>query len=183
MNNKKREIRRILMGQTIRQEDGSYVAAQSGRRMIFQGVQNGSSAVRFFGVGRKRRRYAVTNEASLAQVQEAFSHVGSKLSLKALPDAVCCLYRTALGSPALLTAELLEDTVEVSVYAGRTPLAPVRRRFLFSRVEKYLPDTFSAMDREEVRKVEQEEAEAEKEERKRLRKERKEKQAKKRKRK
>lgn len=151
MDDKQREIRRILLGHTHRQEDGRLAAEEPGTRFAFQGVRNGWSAVRIFGVGCTAREYSCPREEALHRVYTAFSHVGSEIRLKTMPQAQCSLYRPAMGMPILLTAELQEEGILLAAYSGRSPLAPLLRKLLLGKAEKHLPESFVRQQKKEAK--------------------------------
>lgn len=157
------EIRRALLGHTVPQEDGTLAVVQPGQQRIFQGVRNGWGAVRLFGVGRTRRLYAGTSEEAMEQAKEAFRHVGRAIALNNLPEGKACLCRVPGGAPVLLTAELGERGLEIDAYAGRSPIAPLRRLWLLRGVERQLPPSLTRIEAEpEPKPVEEKEEKPEK---------------------
>lgn len=140
------EIRRALLGHTTQQEDGTLAVVQPGQKVIFQGVRNGWGSVRLFGVGRNMRRYAGASEEAMEQAKEAFRHVGRAITLSNLPEGKACLCRLPFGAPVLLTAQWREGELEIAAYAGRSPIAPLRRLWLLKRMERYLPPAFTRVE-------------------------------------
>lgn len=141
MDNKRKEIRRILLGQLARTEDGRLAAAQSGHRMRFQGLVNGWGSVRFLGITRRERKYQMANKASVKEVRNILSRMGQAVELKETPKASACLCRFFMMAPVLVTVETAGTQLRVTAYTGRDPLAPLLCRRALNGFEKGLPET------------------------------------------
>ena len=141
MDNKVKEIRRILLGQLTRTEDGRLAAAQSGQRMRFQGLVNGWGAVRFLGVTHRERKYQLADKASAKEARNILTQMGQAVELKETPKASACLCRFFMMAPVLVTVETAGTQLQVTSYTGRDALAPLLCRRALDGFEKGLPET------------------------------------------
>lgn len=140
MDNKAKEIRRILLGQLTWTEDGRLTAAQSGQRMRFQGLVNGWGAVRFLGVTHRERKYQLADKASAKEVRNILSRMGQAVELKETPKAFACLCRFFMMAPVLVTVETAGTQLQVTAFTGRDPLSPMLCRRALDGFEKELPE-------------------------------------------
>lgn len=177
MNKKKREIkqeiqeiREILLGHIVQQENGRLASAEAGKRQVFQGVRNGWGSVRIFGIGHKTWLYTHPEDAGAEEARTAFLHVGRAIDLISLPDIPCCLCVSGMLTPVLLVAEHCEGEedrqidnageqnvdeqgigqLKITAYSGRSPLLILRRLWLLRKTEKYLPESFVRVQKTEA---------------------------------
>ena len=141
MDNKVKEIRRILLGQLTWTEDGRLAAAQSGQRMRFQGLVNGWGAVRFLGVTHRERKYQLADKASAKEARNILTQMGQAVELKETPKASACLCRFFMMAPVLVTVETAGTQLQVTAFTGRDPLSPMLCRRALDGFEKGLPET------------------------------------------
>lgn len=141
MDNDMKEIRRILLGQLMRTEDGRLAAAQSGQRMRFQGLVNGWGAVRFLGVTHRERKYQMVNKVSVKEARNILSRMGQAVELREMPKASACLCRLFMMPPVLVAVETDGTQLRVMAFTGRDLLAPSLCRRTLNAFEKGLPET------------------------------------------
>lgn len=153
MDNKVKEIRRILLGQLTWTEDGRLAAAQSGQRMRFQGLVNGWGAVRFLGVTHRERKYQMADKASAKEARNILTQMGQAVELKETPKAAACLCRFFMMAPVLVTVETAGTQLQVTSYTGRDPLAPMLCRRALDGFEKGLPETAGLVTEEKPKQT------------------------------
>ena len=166
MKKEKKEIRDLLLGKTVMDEDGKLVTPEAGFFRVPQGVAPGAGAVRFLGIGRKERffRSALDGDEILAEAEACMSNMGRAVRLREQPDAAACLIRYVLSVPAVLVFRIEEGVCVLTAWAGRSPSAWLSRRRALHTFEKALSGVLSpaaeAPKREKRRKT-QERADAE----------------------
>lgn len=149
MDERKREIRQLLLGHTMMLPNGRLAAVKRGQPLNALGIQNGGSAVRIFGVGHRTQYYTCKKKKPLADVSTSFTHVGRGVDLTVLPDAPCCICRYPMLSPIVLLGEMQGDIVKITAYSGRTPAMMLRRVLILRRLGKYLPSSLVRFSQEE----------------------------------
>lgn len=149
MDERKREIRQLLLGHTMMLPNGRLAAVKRGQPLNALGIQNGGSAVRIFGVGHRTQYYTCKKKKPLADVSTSFTHVGRGVDLAVLPDAPCCICRYPMLSPIVLLGEMQGDIVKITAYSGRTPAMMLRRVLILRRLGKYLPSSLVRFSQEE----------------------------------
>lgn len=101
-----REIKKILMGRSMRNEEGWLVALPEDARMVFNGVVSGAGAVHFRGLAVRSKVLQVPQDGEQAfqAALGAIETMGVPVDLEYQPDALCCLRRYFFGKPVLLMA-------------------------------------------------------------------------------
>ncbi len=146
----KREIRRVLLGKTLPQENGRLTSMGPGDYRLPLGVGDGAGAVRFLGVGGKSRRLetklrepAVKNKA--AQIME---DIGRGLDLREQPDTVACLIRYVLTRPAVLTFRYMDGIPVLTAWAGRGFTGWISRRRALRAFTSRLPESIRLSEKQ-----------------------------------
>ncbi|MBR3059606.1 MAG: hypothetical protein IKS05_04605 [Oscillospiraceae bacterium] len=146
----KREIRRVLLGKTLLQENGRLTSMGPGDRRLPLGIGDGAGAVRFLGVGGKSRRLetklrepAVKNKAA-----EIMKDIGRGLDLREQPDTVACLIRYVLTRPALLTFRYMEGVPVLTAWAGRGLTGWISRRRALRAFRARLPESIKISEKQ-----------------------------------
>ena len=116
----KTELRKLLTGRTIRDEEGWLVAVPEGSYLIYHGVTD-KTGYRKIKVREKRVQIAADNEAAFHLVLDALQEIGILVNMETRPDALCALYRAFLTKAVVLCVMPEENgTVLVKAYTGRS---------------------------------------------------------------
>ena len=146
---KRAEIRRVLLGRVVLAQDGRLTALPAGTFMKTPiGVGDGASAVRFFGMFRRIRRYQTKDGKTRVTeaAKKAMQNVGRGLFLNEQPDAVACLLRYILSRPAVLVFTFEDGVPTLTAWTGRGLTGLISLRRAIKAFEKGLPDTMRAED-------------------------------------
>lgn len=139
MTEETREIRRILLGY-IAFEDQNMVAAQKGRLFRALGVFNGSGAARVLGILHRKRRYTLDGQTLDSHCDAAFAGMGRRIRLDTAPEKQAVFFCPPLRNPCVLTSEMKEDALEVSVYTARGLSGLLYSELAFRRWKKAMPE-------------------------------------------
>jgi hypothetical protein len=116
----KTELRKLLTGRTIRDEEGWLVAVPEGSYMIYHGITD-RTGYRKIKCREKRMKVADDNEQAFHAVLEALSNIGLLANMKAKPNALCALCRFFLTKAVILCVNPEGDgVVLVQAYTGRS---------------------------------------------------------------
>lgn len=145
MGKEKREIRDLLLGKTVLDEEGRLTTPGAGTLRLPQGIPPGAGAVRFFGVGGKSRRYvtALEEKEILAEVRGGMARLGRAVRLREQPRAAACLIRYVLTLPVLLIFHPSEDGWMLTAWSGRGLTACFSRRRALHAFDKSLSALFA----------------------------------------
>lgn len=136
----KTEIRRLLTGRTIRDEEGWLIAVPEGNHFIYHGITD-RTGYRKIKVKEKYIEITKRNESAFYLVLEALQNVGILVNLKGKPDALCALCRVFLTRRVLLCVEPEQDgKVLLQAYIGRSFTSPLCCRRLISRFERSIEE-------------------------------------------
>ncbi len=121
MRKDKKEIRDLLLGKAVLDEDGKLVTPGSGIFRMPQGITNGAGAVRFLGISGKKRCYEtdLSEEELMEEAGACMQSIGRGVRLRQQPDAAACLIRYVLTMPVLLTFRWVEGRGLLTAWAGR----------------------------------------------------------------
>ena len=142
-----REIRDVLLGRIVRQDEQVWTVVPSGVKLRFHGVRDGEGDVRLFGVTHRMHNYQIAQAAlteALAEAETALSSMGKAIHLASMPQAKACLYAPGWIAPVLLTMERNGDELQIAAYSGRSLLiGRLRCRVALWILERRLPATIS----------------------------------------
>lgn len=132
----KTELRKLLTGRTIRDEDGWLIAVPDGTYMIYHGIAD-TTGYRKIKVREERVKVAADNEEAFHKVLKALQDVGILVNLKAKPNALCALSRFLLTKAVVLCVEPQGDgLVLIQAYTGRSFLSWIFSRRAISKLVK-----------------------------------------------
>ena len=116
----KTEIRKLLTGRTIRDEEGWLIAVPEGSYMIYHGVAD-PSGYRKLKQKQRRIKLPVSSEDAFYLVLKALQDMGILANMETMPDSLCALCRVHLTKAVLLCVTPVEDgVVQVQAFAGRS---------------------------------------------------------------
>ena len=142
MRKDKKEIRNLLLGKMVLDEDGKLVTPPAGTFRVPQGVTDGAGSVRLFGITGKARRYEtdLSEEAMMEAAAEAMRDMGRALRLREQPDAAACLIRYVMTRPAVLVFRYMEGSPVLTVWTGRGITGWASRLRVFRSFEQLLSE-------------------------------------------
>ena len=119
---RKREIRRILMGYIAFDEDQHILASERSSHLRLMGLLNGSTGARVLGLGVRTRHYVLTAspEESLEECGNAFAELGRFVELDSDPELLAVFYSPIFYNPAILTAQVQDGNLVLTVYTARS---------------------------------------------------------------
>ena len=93
MKKDKKEIRNLLLGKAVVDEEGRLVTPEAGTFRVPNGIADGAGAVRFLGVSGKTQYYEtdLSEEEIMARAREHMRNSGRGVYLRQHPDAAACL--------------------------------------------------------------------------------------------
>ena len=121
MKKNKKEIRNLLLGKAVVDEEGRLVTPEAGTIRVPNGIADGAGAVRFLGVSGKTQYYEtdLSEEEIMARAREHMRNSGRGVFLRQHPDAAACLIRYVLTRPALLVFRWVEGQGVLTAWTGR----------------------------------------------------------------
>ena len=121
MKKDKKEIRNLLLGKAVVDEEGRLVTPEAGTIRVPNGIADGAGAVRFLGVSGKTQYYEtdLSEEEIMARAREHMRNSGRGVFLRQHPDAAACLIRYVLTRPALLVFRWVEGQGVLTAWTGR----------------------------------------------------------------
>lgn len=143
-NQKKKEIRRVLMGLIDYEMDGAViVAAEKLYNIQTHSLSTGADKVRFLGVHGSKRQYGISGDIEKTHEEciRAFAEIGRKVFLYSAPNALCTLRSPLWGPPILVSLEAEENCLNMELYTARGVLAGLRIRNTIKKVEELFPDS------------------------------------------
>ena len=136
----KTEIRKLLTGRTIRNEEGWLIAGPDGSRFIYHGRAD-RTGYRKIRQREEQIQVAQSNEEAFPYVLNALQEIGLLVDMKSMPTALCTLCRVFLTKRVLLCVLPVEDgLVLVRAYTGRSFTARISCRIAISRFMKKIND-------------------------------------------
>ena len=134
----KLELRKLLTGRTIRDEEGWLVAIPDGSYFIYHGVTD-RTGYRKITRREERLQVAADNEQAFHKVLKALQEMGLLVNMKTKPDALCALCRFFLTKAVVLcVVPESEGTVLVQAYTGRSLTAGACCRLAIAKLIKKL---------------------------------------------
>ena len=119
----KTELRKLLTGRMIRDEEGWLVAVPDGTYFIYHGVTD-RTGYRRIKIKEERVKVASDNKEAFQKVLDALRDVGMLVHLQSKPDALCALCRFFLTKAVILcVVPEGEGVVLVQAYTGRSLMA------------------------------------------------------------
>lgn len=122
----KKELKKILSGRVIVNEDGVLTALSDNQRLIFHGLPEGWESVRFRGITKRESRLRIVQEngTPFDLVFSAMQNLGRLVELKQAPETLACIRRYVFRKPVVIAVDYEGDgVVRVTVYTGRSLLA------------------------------------------------------------
>ncbi len=121
MKKDKKEIRNLLLGKAVVDEEGRLVTPEAGTFRVPNGIADGAGAVRFLGVSGKTQYYEtdLSEEEIMARAREHMRNSGRGVYLRQHPDAAACLIRYVLTRPALLVFRWVDGQGVLTAWTGR----------------------------------------------------------------
>ena len=138
MRKDKKEIRNLLLGKAVVDEEGRLVTPEAGTFRVPNGIADGAGAVRFLGISGKTRCYEsdLSEEEIMARAEECMRGIGRGVYLRQHPDAAACLIRYVLTRPALLVFRWVEGRGVLTAWTGRGIMSWASRLRAISAFEK-----------------------------------------------
>lgn len=137
----KTELRKLLTGRTIRDEEGWLIAVPEGNYLIYHGVAD-STGFRKIKLREERVQVDADNEQAFHLVFGALQDMGILVNMETKPDALCALCRLYLTKAVIICVELeREGVLLVQVYTGRSILAGICCRRVIKNFIKNLNKT------------------------------------------
>lgn len=142
---KNNEIKRILLGRLVRNEQGALTARPQGIYTQVNGFVDGYFSVLLFGVMKRTRtyRWESSKKTELEIIRRHVQQLGEELYLKEEPEAIASFTGKMVFTPTVVKAEISGKTLEITVYTGRTPLGILRCMLVHRRLEHLLGDLVS----------------------------------------
>ena len=132
----KTELRKLLTGRTIRDEEGWLIAIPEGNYMIYHGVSD-NTGYRRIKLREERIQVAETNEEAFHRVLKALQDTGVLVNMKTKPNALCALCRVFLTKAVILCIVPEGDgLVLAQAYTGRSFTAGICCRLAISKFVK-----------------------------------------------
>ena len=116
-----KEIRNLLLGKAVVDEEGRMVTPAAGTFRVPNGIVDGAGAVRFLGISGKTQCYEtdLSEEEIMARAREFMRNTGRGVYLRYHPDAAACLIRYVITRPALLVFRWIEGQGVLTAWTGR----------------------------------------------------------------
>lgn len=146
--NKTKEIKKILLGSLMVNENGSI---QMRPKHVHMGLSSGVQGwfwVLCFGVMMRTRTYHCDKNRTKAEkfVDDSLQMTGRLLKLEDNPDMLACLTGYPLTTPGIFAVEVVEKEkgtdINVTYCTGRSPFCLLRTLRQFWKLEKKLGDLF-----------------------------------------
>lgn len=117
----KRELKRILLGRSHRNEEGRLVASDAVVAINSNGMEDGAVALYFLGIMHRRKHYhcSLSREEFIARADKACANIGNRVALAQTPDMPAAFRRYKLSVPALLFLEWNESEVIVNIVSAK----------------------------------------------------------------
>ena len=121
MKKEQKEIKRLLLGKTVLDEEGRLVTPEAGTIRVPMGIADGAGAVRFLGVSGKVRCYEsdLSEEELMEHAKECMADLGRGVRLRQRPEALACLIRYVLTKPVILSFRCVEGRGILTAWTGR----------------------------------------------------------------
>ena len=134
----KSELRKLLTGRTIRDEEGWLIAIPEGSYFVYHGVAD-RTGYRRIKLRERRVQVASDNEEAFHMVMKALQDLGVLVDMKTKPNALCALCRFFLTKAVVLCVVPEGDgLVLVQAYTGRSFTAGICCRLAMAKFVKKL---------------------------------------------
>ena len=134
----KTELKKLLTGRTIRDEEGWLVAVPDGNYLIYHGIAD-NTGFRKIKLREERIQVAASNEEAFHVVLKALQEIGVLVNMKTMPDALCALCRIFLTKAVILcVVPEGNGLVLVQAYTGRAVTAGLSCRMAIANFMKKL---------------------------------------------
>ena len=142
MKKDKKEIRNLLLGKAVVDEEGRLVTPEAGTFRVPNGIADGAGAVRFLGVSGKTQYYEtdLSEEEIMARAREHMRNSGRGVYLRQHPDAAACLIRYVITRPALLVFRWVDGQGVLTAWTGRGIMSWVSRLRAIRAFERTMGD-------------------------------------------
>ena len=139
MDERTKEIRRVLRGQFTYENDGRLIlATRNPLKIQSDGMFFGIDGIRVLGVGVRERTYAVRGEAKATQnacVKNMLLR-GPQVILRTAPNTLAVLHYPITSDPSILTLDAVGNRYVFRVYAARSLFAGRRASRIFAKWER-----------------------------------------------
>ena len=117
----KRELRRVLLGITHRNEEGRLVPSDRSVAINRYGFEDGAVQLLFLGIMRRRKRYTTKLRMPdfIDEADRAMANIGNRVVLSQTPGLPAVFRRFRLSVPALLFLEIEGNEIIVNTVAAR----------------------------------------------------------------
>ena len=134
----KTELRKLLTGRTIRDEEGWLIAVPDGSYFVYHGVTD-RTGYRKIKCKEERVQVASDNEQAIHTMLKALGEVGLLVNMKTKPDALCALCRFFLTKTVILcVVPEGNGLVLVQAYTGRSLTAGICCRLAIAKLIKQM---------------------------------------------
>lgn len=134
----KNELRKLLTGRTVRDEEGWLVAVPDGQYLIYHGVAD-RTGYRKIKLREERIQVADNNEKAFELVFKALQDVGVLVNMNTKPNALCALCRMFLTKAVILCAVPEGNgLVLLQAYTGRALTAGICCRLAIKKFTQKL---------------------------------------------
>lgn len=143
MNDKKKEIRQLLIGSYLEGENG-LEAFNNFFNPFSGGSRRGTLSSYLLGVSAVKRTvtYRGKEEKITAAFADAFAHVGRRAHLSTVPDALCVLVMPIFFRPYVFTFETGADKEGLLLfYSARGVLTRLNGKFRIRRLMRNIDDS------------------------------------------
>ena len=138
MDERTKEIRRILRGQFTYENDGQLIlATQNPLKIQSDGMFFGIDGIRVLGAGIHERTYAVRGEPQATQDACVMNMLlrGPQVILRSSPNTLAVLHYPITADPSVLTLDAIGNQYVFCVYAARSLFAGRRAGRIFEKWE------------------------------------------------
>ena len=118
----RRELRVILLGQTLLLDDGRLSSQTRDEFLLPNGVGDGAGAVRILGLAHREIQLEsdFDEEQTLALARRKMLDLGRALYLRTQPEAAACLIRHVVLRPVVLTVRYVDGAPVLTAWTGRS---------------------------------------------------------------
>lgn len=132
----KTELRKLLTGRTIRDEEGWLIAVPEGSYFVYHGVTD-RTGYRKIKCKEERVQVASDNEQAFHTILKALGDIGLLVNMKTKPYALCALCRFFLTKAVILCAVPEGNgLVLIQAYTGRSFTAGICCRLAIAKLVK-----------------------------------------------
>lgn len=126
MDKKKKEIRRLLVGDFYLDEEDRLVPTANVLRTLTHGYHRGADNLRFFGIKEQHQSFAVRGSTEAAE--RAMLTLGMRCILPENPKTFAVMRRGVLLLPVVMTLDAEGEGMTLGLYTARSPLCGVNLR-------------------------------------------------------